>query len=71
MAAELMLILSAPASKRRGIVERAHSASNREGNKKLSRSAPNRFQQGRALFVGRGDIQEHNFICPSLAVGRG
>ena len=62
-AAELMLTLSAPASKTCcRIVGGANAAAHGEGHKELARRAANRIEQRRAAFVGRGNVEQDDFV---------
>ena len=55
---------------RRGIIERPDAAAHREWNEQLTRRPAHDIEQGGTILVGRGNIQQHNFIGARAAMGQ-
>ena len=55
----------------RGVVERANSAADGEGDKQLTRGALHGFDQRAASLVGGGDVEQDDLVRARLGMGDG
>ena len=55
----------------RRIVGRANASANRERHEELARGAANSVEQRLAALVGRGDVEQHDFVGAFARVARG
>ena len=55
---------------RRGIIQRPDAAAHGKWYEQLTRRPAHHIEQGGTILVGRGNIQQHNFVGPGAAMGQ-